>query len=396
MHYLKFFITLFLTNNLYSNYEALCTVPVANLFDPCFHTRFPELSDQEIKNWYHNHPLATVNKKDCFRIHQILFNEQVTILEECGIEVKITIKNAFYQNSFYKPKVSTYWTLKEYLTPLTEIDRTDLIPAPLNYKNKNSFKPAPETVFTLTQPTHSYSVRTRFAILETSKKTVTVAAYNPETNQTEQLVLDRSCGIINQQLSHDEQIAGMIQLLINWSTQKQVAPFARGGCSLYQKVTPEKYTTAFIQSPENTLMPIYYRQEQDPVYTGFDMPGMVLSACHIMHIPYCFKNSVTVQRSLRHFNPEHDTLEAGDLIVCHGYVGVVVNPQENTIIECRGYQYHEGSARCVQLSETFSGIADYNQLLELHAQKRPLTFIDNHGVQFLTTHFSVLKLKSVF
>lgn len=386
----------------FADYQAVCIVPVANLFDPALKHQLEDPSEQTILDTYHNHPITALNNKNNLRVHQLIFNEQVTVLQETEHEALIALDSAFYCKGFFKQKVNQYWTFKQYLKPLSEIQNPDLIPEPLSYKNKHSCNQEPGTIFTLTRPTKNqnnemlYSARTRFKIVDIKDNKVHVAAYNPKTNQIEIISFQKDCGIINQNLTAQEKIAGMVKLVLEWSTGNTVAPCARGGASLTHYVTPKRYIKGTQNYPQDKSIGIYYRPETEPVYAGFDMPGMVLSACQIMHIPYFFKNSTTLLLHGKKLDAKHDSIELGDLLVSYGYVGIITDIKNNLITEVRGYQYHHGAARTVSLYQTFQDVETYNDIMEFYKQKRGITFLDKKAFPFLTNQFTLIKMSSIF
>jgi len=121
--------------------KAVIIVSVADLVDQ----KMEKLSGpQSVQLAYEQLPLCggnTAPKIACFRIHQLLFNEVVEILEEKEQEIRIRIPNFFYIiPTSNKPQV-TYWTLKKNIITFDKIQKYtgDLakISLPLSFKNSN-------------------------------------------------------------------------------------------------------------------------------------------------------------------------------------------------------------------------------------------------------------------
>ena len=117
--------------------KAVVIVPVADLIGQ----KMEKLSGpQLVQQAYEQLPLCGGNTSpeiSCFRLHQLLFNEVVEILEEKEQEVCVRILNFFYLiPTSNKPQV-TYWTLKKNIVAFDEIQNhtCDLtkIPLPLSF-----------------------------------------------------------------------------------------------------------------------------------------------------------------------------------------------------------------------------------------------------------------------
>lgn len=383
-------------------YDAICTVPVANLFHPALHEQYPDATENQIEWLYQNFPLSTVNNSDCLRIHQLLLHEVVSVLAEIGNEACVQIHNVFYHNSLLSGKEYTFWVLKSAITPIANITNLDMIPAPLNYKNPASFYPNEKTIFTLIEPYYdqelhqTYSVRTRFTILEVNKNKVTVARFNPANKSFEPFSLEKKYGVINENLTHAKKIENMLNLLVQWATTEKPFPSARGGCSAKEHVDPDNYFIDQFELPNGKTIEIYERPECEPVFAGFDSIGLIMSACQIYHIPFCAKNTKTAGRYLPLFNTDFDTLEAGDLVLAKGYAGIIIDPKNHLIVEARGHTYHDGTIRLVPFAKTFKNARSTAELLEKYKDKTPLIFLDKQQKGMISTPFIIVKLNTLF
>ncbi len=382
---------------------AICTVPIANLFHPSLQEQYPETLPEEIEYLYEHFPMGVLNQRDCLRIHQLLFHETVQILEERGPEVCIQISNVFYHNRPWTRKETTYWTLKKYIQPITEINYAQFLPTPLNYQHISSFTGRKEnTFFTLTKPFYDeetdslYSVRTRFLLSDQTEDTVTIFRYHPTRNAVLEITIDKQYGVINKKLSQKETINAIVDLLCEWTERDCRFPCIRGGCSGREYITPSSYQEGSCELPNKRVIGTFERDQCAAPYAGFDMPGLIMSACQIYHAPYCAKNTVTANRYLKPLDPEKDLLERGDIILVKGYAGVVADLENNEMIQARGHIFGDGTISKKPIHKIFKGITTYGQLMAQFREGKSVTLIDQNGSGFLNSHLNIIKLKSIF
>lgn len=393
-------IVSFFCNTLIS-YQAVCIVPIANLFGQAMHQKYPMLSSDAIAQLY-TFTQAPVNNSDCLRIHQLLFHETVTVTQELENEVCIQIHNVFHDNNFWDGKQSTYWTLKEYLVPLESVSNNHLLPIQLDYTTLETFEPVENTIFTLKEPfkdsltNKTYSVRTRFVILNRTAEIVTVARYNQKTNALEPLEIPTEYGVINQQLTPENPVQAVVGLLKQWTHKKEMFATLLGGCSGTATIKPGQAAITDYGCADQIAFKAYCNQQISAPYSGFDSPGLIMSACQIFHVPFCAKNTLTAFRYLRPFDQSQDALEIGDMVMTKGYLGMIVDLQRNLIVEARSNTFHDGTIRVTSLKNTFSGVNTYQELLNRYLAKDSLTLTDKHGNGILTLPFTILKFNSIF
>jgi len=103
----------------------------------------------------------------CKRIHQLLFNEVVDIIEETNTEVKITIPNCFYifYTNTQQNKQNTYWANKKDFVTFDQLAKhklpTSCIPKPIHYKN--SYNTRNYNYITLTLPFYDKKTKQTFS-----------------------------------------------------------------------------------------------------------------------------------------------------------------------------------------------------------------------------------------
>ena len=154
-HY--FFLLLLMTTQLTSrniSIPAVTIVPVADLVGAplCDETRYKQM------------PLCGANIQPfvaCNRLHQLLFNEVVDVVEKRGEEVKVRVPNMFYLSYGKTEPHSSYWTIKKYLLPLDTLD-AHKVPKPLSFKDKDMSSYTTNTV-TLCMPYSDPATNTTFS-----------------------------------------------------------------------------------------------------------------------------------------------------------------------------------------------------------------------------------------
>src|SRR5437016_3553109 len=114
--------------------KAVIIVPVADLVGT-------PLKKNRLHS-YDNLPLCGGTHQfhhSCPRIHQLLFNEIVDVIEYGGDEVLIATSRIYYHVPNSTTKHNTYWTDKKNIMPLSEIikapDTINKLPPPLSYND---------------------------------------------------------------------------------------------------------------------------------------------------------------------------------------------------------------------------------------------------------------------
>lgn len=107
------------------SYKAAVIVPVADLVGAPIQTFFPQTS---VIQAYHD--LVVCGGKPamhscCPRLHQLLFNEIVTVIEEQDQEIRVQISSCFYVPKDRLAPQYTYWMLKQHVVPLQELEQSD-------------------------------------------------------------------------------------------------------------------------------------------------------------------------------------------------------------------------------------------------------------------------------
>lgn len=92
-------------------HKAVTKVPIVDLVGD----RLFVQPAQEVITSYDTLPLCGKRSSDCGRVHQLLFNEVVTILDQKGEQVQVKIPSVYYESEHAQERYDTYWALKKTL-----------------------------------------------------------------------------------------------------------------------------------------------------------------------------------------------------------------------------------------------------------------------------------------
>lgn len=366
--------------------RAVINCPVADLLGEPLH--------KNVIQGYKQIPLHTDNTSNCQRIHQALFNEAVTIIDQTACEYCVEIPNAYFVTQKSTKLQSRYWTLKENCTLLTD-DIQKTIPTPISYKQTEQSRKKSTVV--LTQPYHdriSFSVGTRFVYCpaESDGDTVTAIRYDFVKKRIIRFNIHRSaCRIETEAPCSPETRREMIALIRSWinGSHKNVVPYVWGGCSYVYRYTGKfkRQWNDFIES----FAYDYPRTKHTP-QTGFDCSCLILRAAQIMGLPFFCKNSFTMSVQLKEVK-NYKEVEIGDIIWIPGHVILVADLERNTTIEARGYPHYYGKLQEIPIEEQFQGINSIKQLIEHRNANKPLVRLNKKGTVVTTIpHYKILKL----
>jgi len=382
---------------------------------------------------YENLPLEAKEVFYCKRIHQLLFNETVEILEETKKEVKIKILNSFYSDK-YGIKQSTYWARKKDFILFDKLKKKKLdlsyIPHPIRY-NQTNIKNN-KNIITLKLPffdkitDQTYSAGTRFVIapfifpslfspiLSSDKSQystnnfsnnpfeIKVYIFDKKSLSFKTTLIPKNIYVHNTQNSNTEKRKSFISLLKSWANSDDgFIPYVWGGCS-FTHLCKEKYKEKCKENKTSQIhkksksgkdITIYIKKDfkTNPI-PGIDCSGLVLRATQICNIPYFYKNSSTANKRLKKVNNIKD-LKNGDLIFYSGHIIVVSDKKNNKIIEAKTIKHGYGKVHEISLEEAFDGIKTYEDLFKIKKQKKVLKRKNKDGTIVQTKKkFNFLKL----
>ena len=382
---------------------AFTVVPVADLIGQPLKKK-----NGATKQAYDQLPLCGANLPfiSCPRIHQLIFNEVVEILDERGAEVKIAIPHLFYINAEKSKIQSTYWTLKDNLVTFEQLKqhnlKTEFIPQPILFSTK--YIPNDPRIVTLAFPYYdsktrlTFSAGTRFVqdTANSTEETYTVSVFDKKKFAFRKVSLPKKICLRVDHTNRDEQIQTYVQLIRAWTKINDgFIPYVWGGCSFTalsnnatfsEQNTAKKYGASYYALED-------YKHSPKP---GFDCTNLIARATQMCGIPYFFKNSTTVAHYMKPV-PESSSLSEGDLIWVPRHVMVVGSLEHNTLLEARHYGHGYGKVQEIALGKVFKGIETYDQLFDAFLKKEPLYRMDNKGeVKDTFSEFKILTLSSVW
>ncbi len=339
---------------------------------------------------YHHLPWAARGSDyaACPRVHQLLFNETIEILEKRGDEIKVRVPNLFYQTSSSNTPQTDYWTLAANIRDLDTITKKEWakIPAPISFKS--SIRPNRQPIATLTSPYYdrktkmTFSAGTRFACVNRGAKKVRVPVYrfNPKRGVHETISLPKNLLYQSNSAQPDQQRAHFAHILQQWAHTPGTIPYVWGGCSF----TEAHRSNQFNAIP--TKKGGYYTRpgnKKGAPKTGFDCTGIIARAAQIVELPYFLKNSYTIARNLPLLQA-NEHLETGDIIWIPGHVIVISDTKNHRVVEAHAYGSGYGKVHELPINRVFKDISTLNDLEIAFRKQTPLLRLNSKGTVFAT------------
>ncbi len=351
---------------LLSAQQAVVIVPVADLLlQPMFRSMQQDVVHNVVDE-YNKIPASwnsLVEKYACPRVHQLLFNEIVSIIEENDYEYCVDISQSFFQNLSDEEPQTYYWTLKNNLLPLDLLseEQQQKLPKPVDFRNPCSLHDP--NIITLVYPFAdttglTFSAGTRFVIDSCFGDIIHVNFYNPAKNYIDVLSIPSNLCINSTNYpTQAMKRKAFVTLLRTWVRNYKI-PFVWGGCS-------------FLSCSETIL-------ESYIPYSGFDVSGLILRSMHIVGLPYFYKNSMTAARYLKPLD-EQDEIQEGDLIVVPKGLFVLTNAKLGLVTACMGTTVGYGTLIEIPLEKLFFGVHSFADLHEAYLKKKSLKTLKADG-----------------
>jgi ASC-1-like (ASCH) protein len=358
--------------------NAFCSVPVADLLGTSM--RQAQQKKLPIQN-YKDIPFS--DKAGDFispRHSQLLFNEQVEILEQRGDEARVKIFHWYHQVG--NKKQTTFWMQKSALTPLKNIDIKKL-PLPINFETKTIPHNA---VATLVEPFEQYSAGTRFVVAPTkkSKHHISVYVFDKKAHQFSIKTIPKKYLLIKLPKTAAEKRKLFVTILKQWAHQKYgYVPYVFGGASI-GRFRKNSFTSKKI--PFGTKQAtLYQRDSFSSVCYGIDCAHTIARAAQIAGIPYFAINTKTLTETLPKLQ-KHESIKNGDIIVWSGHTAVISDTKKGLLIEARGYDHGYGILQEIPFSEQFQGIKTTEQLKRAYLNKTPILRLNKDGKKVQTIY----------
>ncbi len=361
---------------------------------------------KNIEDYYQTLPYAPdTGSYSCLRIHQLLFNDLVTITREYpGGEVSVEMPGFFFLDGLHR-KRHDFWMLKKDLVLLSSlpVELHNHIPMAVDF-----MKPVADyshNVLILSAPWSdektnvTYSVGTRF-VRQQEKDTETtygVTLINPEKKEVISALIPKHKALVYVIKSFDRARRGFMSLIRAWADQKKgFIPYVYGGSSYmvpYQEKSFSKITgikcdakATYWDRPLGTIV---------VPRSGFDCSNMILRAAQMSFMPYYFKNTLALVKYLRPLKLG-EKLEEGDLVWYSGHVMVVSDVAKNLLIESIGYESGYGCVHEIPVHKVFSGIQNYEQLVHAHFARQFTHRLNSSGKPWRSVYrVKIFKLSSI-
>ena len=335
----------------------------------------------------------------CPRLHQILFNDSVEIIDQKADEYYIEIP-VFYITQTSKNHCTRYWIEKKHILTARYAQKKNIdlekFPSALTARSDSIYAHDILTLikpYTFTRMHLALSAGTRFVrnMQADTDTAYGIFIFNPRTLHVQQELIPKDSACITTACSFAELRKKFITVLRLWTHQQDgFIPYVFGGTSF---VSTEKNEFSFHKEGNKSWYT--YHPSAHSIKTGFDCSGLVLRAAQIAGIPYFYKNTYTLANYLKPFQ-RGDQLENGDLIWIPGHVIIISDISHNLIIEARAYNHGFGRVHEIPLAAQFKNINSYQDLLKAYQLGKPLERINSKGeVVELIKEFKVLKLNSL-
>ena len=381
--------------------KAFVIVPVANAVGQAF------VDHHSLENEYNKIPASYGPKKTdkvtCPRLHQLLFNEVVTIVKELPDgQVLVRLKNMFYIDSATQQENNLCWTLSKYLVSFDTLHDPHLylkyIPQPFSHKKNED-----SNILTITlklpffDPVthHTYSAGTRF-IAQQTQESYLAYIYDERVKNFKKIAISKKFCAAVTYANRNAQIAAFVDLLKTWShLSNGYIPLVWGGVSFAKIYKTIEYTLKEKKGDHPGFFWLL-KNEEYPL-SGFDSSGLILRAAQICQIPYYFKNTTTAKKRMQPIDNIHE-LKNGDLLWIPGALFVVSNRDKNMLISALSYQDGYGSVFEKQVKDLFVDIETVEELFDAMQHNKQIYIKNGDGSvsNRTVTHLAFLSIRSVW
>ena len=328
----------------------------------------------------------------CLRLHQLLFNQEVTIVKELlNGEVHVEVTDLFYLDGLHR-KRNDFWMLKKDLILLSSLSKEAGEAVPCATTKDEQL--AVSVPWYCDETKRTYSVGTRFVRYpeNDTESSYGILMVDPMTKKILKILIPQDkAAIPEKSFIKARQI--FLSLLRGWAHHAEgFIPYIYGGCSFVKPITEQGFLR--ISGVQCGQKATYWERTgyTDIPKSGFDCSSMILRAAQIAGLPYEYKNTLALVSDLRPLKLG-DVLEEGDLIWYSGHVMILSDVKKNLIIEAIGYEAGYGKVHEIPISKVFSGIKNCEELKQAHFTKHLTYRLNSSGTPWRSVYrVKILKL----
>lgn len=374
-------------------HKAVINIPLADLIGQQITTIFPDISAEQAYNTIPVCAGEILSPLACPRLHQLLYNDIVTVIKIVNDEACIQISHAYCKITPSEPLHTTYWILKKNLTFFDDFLKQGIdskcIPNAIDFSDNNNSAFHCTDIITLIAPHQDSTLRMTFSagtrFIKTSstpkKRAYAIEAYAIDYEKMKvhkiKIPIDK-CVFGENTKTPQERVTNFVTLLKKWAHQKNgFIPYVWGGTS-FTKLVHTDFKEITKTGPQGDYSFYEYEKDTQSPKNGFDCSGMVLRAAQICGIPYFCKNTTTIMQCLSALKCD-EQLQEGDLILIKGHVMVVSDINRNLLIEARSYGHGYGKIQEIPINQVFDGIETYKDLLDAYHEKKVIKRKDKNG-----------------
>lgn len=410
---------------------------------PVDFTGFKDLAgDEKIEQFYKDFSCSPDTKK-CFRAHQGLFNDKLTVVSEKGDFVSVVYPNnsiVYGYDEKEKKFSEVFWIYKNYIAKIKDVKNSGILNAIPGYFDE---KTDGKELVTLIWPFKSimgktFSLGTKFVREKEKDKfdeqnnlieyAILVPDYDNQKLYTdyvkkEDVVLssadfsdkydkkssynsnffDNKNDLDNKNNNEREKGKDRDFLLkrlafvkvvnnlidrIDKNFNGNVIPYVWGGSSFTNLYDENK----FEQKKDESGSDWQRDGKLEKIYNGYDCSEFVMRMAKVAGLNFPYKITSMIEKFKTGLE-KTDKVQDGDLVWVPGHIMIVGSVENNELIESRGYGSGFGCVHRIKLKDIFNGIETYEQLKQVYDDKKPLELIDKFGkVQKKYDSFKILSL----
>jgi cell wall-associated NlpC family hydrolase len=345
----------------------------------------------------------------CPRLHQLLFNETVEIIDKHDNEYCIAIPHLFYTTATNAKPQNMYWTSCKNIVPYKTLEKfeidTSKIPSMPCFKKCKNIEDADDQVVVLLFPWYdattntSYSAGTRFVLTQESSEDqhYTVYILDWQNHMLTTTHVPKTSAFIQKSSTKKEAIRQFVTIIRAWAHHYHgYIPYVWGGSSFIDACKENSFHQASVTYKTKKTSVMARKDCNRSTKSGFDCAGLFARAAQMAGIPYFFKNTLTLAQHLQPLQPGQKLIE-GDLMWIPGHVMAVSDIKNNVLIEARGYSHGFGIVQEIELSKVFKDITTYDQLIDAFLHHKPIERLNKDGVPVETIKtIKLLKIESAW